>query len=104
MNGCIAVINAGSSSIKFAVYEGEAALFRGRVEGVGVSPRLRVADAAGAPIVDQNLAAEALNHAAATRRLLETAVELIRGRPVLAVGHRVVHGGLKYAAPVRVDA
>lgn len=103
MNGCIAVINAGSSSIKFAVYEGETVLFRGKMEGVGVAPRLQIADSAGATMVDENLAGEDLNHAAATRRLLETAVELVRGRPVLAVGHRVVHGGVKYAAPVRVD-
>ncbi|CAN7372759.1 acetate/propionate family kinase [Phenylobacterium sp. LjRoot219] len=103
MNGCIAVINAGSSSIKFAIYEDETALFRGRVEGIGASPRLRVADAAGAAIIDESLPAEGLDHGAATRRLLETAVALIDGRSVLAVGHRVVHGGVNYAAPVRVD-
>lgn len=104
MTGCIAVLNAGSSSIKFAVYEGENALFRGRMEGVGVAPHLQVADAAGGSLVDERLPADGLNHAAATRRLLETVVELVRGRPVVAVGHRVVHGGMKYAAPAPVDA
>ena len=47
MSGCIAVINAGSSSVKFALYEasGEAnVLFRGQVEGIGVAPHLRIAD------------------------------------------------------------
>lgn len=39
----------------------------------------------------------------ATREILKTGAELIRGTPVVAVGHRVVHGGTKYAAPVRVD-
>ena len=46
MSGCIAVINAGSSSVKFALYEasGEAnVLFRGQVEGIGVAPHLRIA-------------------------------------------------------------
>jgi acetate kinase len=103
MNGCIAVINAGSSSIKFAIYEGDGMLFRGQMEGIGASPRMRIADASGERVVDQSLAAEGLDRAAATRRLLETAVELVGGRPVLAVGHRVVHGGVKYAAPVRVE-
>ena len=44
----IAVINAGSSSVKFALYEAdknERCLFRGQVEGIGVKPRLKVADA-----------------------------------------------------------
>ena len=36
--------------------------------------------------------------------LLETSRELLRGEPVAAVGHRVVHGGTEYAAPIRVDA
>jgi acetate kinase len=104
MNGCIAVLNAGSSSIKFAVYDGESVLFHGRIEGVGVEPHLQATDAAGRSLIDQRLPADGLDRAAATRRLLETVVELVRGRPVLAVGHRVVHGGIKYAAPVRVDA
>ena len=50
MSGCIAVINAGSSSVKFALYEasGEAdMLFRGQVEGIGVAPHLRIEDAHG---------------------------------------------------------
>jgi acetate kinase len=103
MDGCLAVINAGSSSIKFAIYEDETALFRGQLEAIGVEPRLRATDAGGVCVVDQDLAAEGLDRAAATRRLLETAVELVGGRPVRAVGHRVVHGGVGYAAPVRVD-
>jgi len=107
MSGCIAVINAGSSSIKFAIYDSdpaEAALFRGQVAQIGVSPNLRVTNARGEAIVEQSWAAEGLDHRVATQRLLETAIELVDGRPVLAVGHRVVHGGVKYAAPVRIDA
>jgi acetate kinase len=104
MSGCVAVLNAGSSSIKFALFEDEAALFRGQLEGLGAQPRMRIADSSGARIVDETLSAEGLTRAAATRMLLETVVGLVGGRPVLAVGHRVVHGGVKYAAPVRVDA
>ena len=50
MTNYIAVINAGSSSVKFAIYEAsndELCLFRGQVEGIGVSPHLKVTDDAG---------------------------------------------------------
>jgi acetate kinase len=106
MSGCIAVLNAGSSSIKFAIYETEPAetmLFRGQVEQIGISPRLRVVDAHGNGVTEQSWHAERTDHRAATRRLLDGAVDLIQGKPVLAVGHRVVHGGMKYASPVRVN-
>lgn len=104
MSGYVAVLNAGSSSIKFALYEDEDLRFRGRVEQIGVSPKLRVADAAGAQVVDETWAVDGVDHGVATERLLATAIRLIDGRPVSAVGHRVVHGGVKHSAPVRVDA
>ena len=43
MSDCIAVINAGSSSVKFALYDATGdvkKLFRGQVEGVGATPRV----------------------------------------------------------------
>jgi acetate kinase len=107
MNGCIAVLNAGSSSIKFALYEdssSEAALFRGQVEQIGLSPRLHVKDAKGEPVAEQSWPAEGFDHRAATRELIETARGLMGGTPFVGVGHRVVHGGVQYAAPTRVDA
>ena len=51
MADCIAVINAGSSSIKFAIYEAtpeNTLVFKGAFEGVGVDPRLKIVDAQGA--------------------------------------------------------
>ena len=50
MSNSIAVINAGSSSVKFAIYQAtkdERCLFRGQVEGIGVTPQLKVADDSG---------------------------------------------------------
>ena len=50
MTNCIAVINAGSSSIKFALYEAtseETRLFRGQIDGIGVAPHLTIADSKG---------------------------------------------------------
>jgi acetate kinase len=45
-----------------------------------------------------------LDHRAATAEIMSTGRDLLAGRPVLAFGHRVVHGGTAYAAPTRVDA
>src|SRR6476659_8918376 len=107
MSECIAVLNAGSSSIKIALYDAgssETLLYRGQIEQIGVSPRLRIADSNGKSVAQESFARDGFDHPAATRKLLETATKLMRGRNVAAVGHRVVHGGTKYAAPTRVDA
>ena len=107
MNGCIAVINAGSSSIKFALYDAgssRSAAFRGRVEQLGgLSPHLSVADATGETVIEKSWAAGELDHRRATEQVIHICVDLIHGAPVVGVGHRVVHGGVQYAAPVRVD-
>lgn len=106
MSNAIVVLNAGSSSIKFAVYDaaGEhSLLFRGQVEGIGLAPHLKVHDAHGEILSERSWPAAEFNHWAATREILKTGTELLRGAPVIGVGHRVVHGGTRYAAPVRVD-
>lgn len=106
MNGSIAVLNAGSSSIKFAFYETEPEaeiLFRGQIEQIGISPRMHVTDAGGERVFEKSWDAEALDHRAAAKEVLKTMADLIKGTPVMAVGHRVAHGGVKYANPIRVD-
>ena len=106
MSGCIAVINAGSSSVKFAVYgaSGEAhVLFRGQVEGIGTAPHLTIEDTNSRVVAEQNWAVDGFDHVAATRELLRTGTNLIEGRQVVGIGHRVVHGGTDYAAPIRLD-
>jgi acetate kinase len=105
MHGSIAVLNAGSSSIKFALFAGdsdETPLFRGSLQQIGVSPHLRVTDPAGAVVEERTWSNENFDHRAATREVLQAAVALRRNEPVAAIGHRVVHGGVKYAAPVQV--
>ena len=107
MTGCIAVLNAGSSSIKFALYEAGrdgALLFRGQVENIGLAAHLAAADAAGAVVAERRWGKGELDHRGATAEILKLGRELLAGRPVLAFGHRVVHGGTEFAAPVRVDA
>jgi acetate kinase len=106
MSGCITVINAGSSSVKFAVYEasGEAhVLFRGQVEGIGTTPHLTIEDTDSRVVAEQNWPANGFDHVTATRELLTTGTNLIEGRQVVGIGHRVVHGGMHYAAPIRLD-
>jgi acetate kinase len=103
----IAVINAGSSSIKFAIYADGSAdelLFKGQVEKIGTAPRMKVSNAAGDKLVEREWPAEELDHKAATSAILLTCLDLLDGRKVAGVGHRVVHGGTDYAAPVRIDA
>ena len=105
MSNSIAVINAGSSSIKFAIYQAtkdERCLFRGQVEGIGVAPRLKIEDGKGDVVEERTLNAQGFDHGAATREIIQTGSTLLKGESVIAFGHRVVHGGLKYGAPVRV--
>jgi acetate kinase len=94
----IVVLNAGSSSLKFAVYrwEGDAASLSGAVEGIGADARLRVSGRA-------ERAVDAADLAAAVTVLAGLADGPFAG-PVEAFGHRIVHGGPDLAAPVPVDA
>jgi acetate kinase len=103
MSGCIAVINAGSSSVKFAIYEpGDAiALYRGQVEGIGTAPLLRIVGANAEIVADHPLQWDDPDHAMATREILLAGQRLMQGR-VGAIGHRVVHGGRSYAGPMMV--
>jgi acetate kinase len=101
----IAVINAGSSSIKFALFECEdehRLLFRGQIENIGVAPRLSVEGPDGDKLAGHEWGAKDLDHKSATKVILETSIGLLGGKPVGAVGHRVVHGGTEFAAPTLV--
>jgi acetate kinase len=106
MRGCIAVLNAGSSSLKFAVYDagdGEPLMFRGKLDGIGTGPRLTVHDAEGQLVRDHSWPSDGFDHARATETVLQTSLDLLDGRKVEAVGHRVVHGGLQFSQPALVD-
>jgi acetate kinase len=101
----IAVINAGSSSIKFAVFDDnpeQSLRFRGQVEKIGVGPTLTVEGPGGEALVEKKWAASDLTHKSATKVILETAIALLDGEAVEGIGHRVVHGGTKFAGPTLV--
>jgi acetate kinase len=100
------VLNAGSSSIKFSVFElGErsalALLFRGEVDGLGARPRFAARDGAGARLADDTLAAGA-THDDGLGAILAWIEARTAKAALIAAGHRVVHGGVRYASPVRV--
>ena len=109
MSDAIAVLNAGSSSLKFSLYTGAGAnlalVARGQAEGLFTSPRFVAKDGDGNLIDDKNFGSEAkLGHEGA----LEYLVSFVRARfgehRLVALGHRVVHGGVEYTRPVRLDA
>lgn len=105
----IAVINAGSSSIKFSVFGEQGSTLRrvlaGSVKDLGATPRLLIKDGTGRILETKDWPNDAsLSHEDAMTLLFETLPARLEGHRVRAVGHRVVHGGRHYIAPVRVDA
>ncbi|NMQ19495.1 acetate/propionate family kinase [Candidatus Competibacter phosphatis] len=109
MSDAILVVNAGSSSIKFSLFleRGEALdlLLGGQIEGLYTTPRFKVKDAAGATVGERQWSAgEPLGHDGAIAYLASFLREQLGEHRLVAVGHRVVHGGLDYAAPVRLTA
>src|SRR6478672_697510 len=106
MSRQVAVINAGSSSIKFAVFQDDAdqsLMFRGQVEKIGVAPHLEVEGPDGETLVENDWGASDLNHNSATKIILQTSIGLLGGEAIEVIGHRVVHGGTKFTEPTLVD-
>jgi acetate kinase len=94
----ILTLNAGSSSVKFALYlaaEEPEELCQGQVESLGPAARLlmtgRDAEALGE-----------MDHAGAVGAILNAVGPLIEGHEVTGVGHRIVHGGMNFSAPVEL--
>ena len=99
------VLNAGSSSLKFCVFVRPSGASwklaaRGQIEGIGTSPRLSVKDSEGQRFADQELDASVVRDG---RNAVEALAAWLRstygGSRVLGVGHRVVHGGARFAGP-----
>src|SRR4029450_9676199 len=96
MAQCIAAVNAGSSSVKFAFYDSEGdqpLLLKGQVEQIGVSPSLSASGPDGAEVASRNWPAEGFAHAQAMGAILEVARDQLAGSTIKGVGHGVVHGG-----------
>lgn len=102
------VVNAGSSSLKFQVFGiTEAGLVRqikGQVGGIGTRPRLQAKSAEGAVLIDRSYEADAVRDLPAAIAAARDWLLTLEGFTLRAIGHRVVHGGPDYAAPVLIDA
>jgi acetate kinase len=99
------VLNAGSSSLKFCLYRGREnwrVEARGQIEGIGTSPRLKIKDGAGQSLAQHDVAAG--DGHAAVKVVADWLRSQFGGARVLGVGHRVVHGGPRFAGPALVSA
>lgn len=103
----VLVLNCGSSSIKFALFDAgvdplpRKPAWNGKVQGIGgPSPTYGETGIDPAPV---DLAGEH-PHLAALQRIRDGVVARLGDRRLAAVAHRVVHGGSRYFEPVRVDA
>ncbi|HEV2950196.1 MAG TPA: acetate/propionate family kinase, partial [Gemmataceae bacterium] len=107
MDAYALVLNAGSSSLKFCVFQQPQGArwqvaARGQVEGIGTSPRLTVHDANGQKMVDEKLNSSVLDGRAATDVLGGWLRSRYQGGRIVGVGHRVVHGGPRFSGPTVV--
>jgi len=104
----ILVVNAGSSSLKFQLFEIEPGpglwrLLRGQLDGIGARPRLRATKADGAIAIDRMFSPEEVRDLPAA---IQVTAEWLRGTEnvdLAAIGHRVVHGGPEYSEPILVS-
>lgn len=109
MTDAVLVLNAGSSSIKFSVFEVSGTdpkpLTKGQVEGLRTSPRF-VARTPGGDIIAEKRwsGSSGLNHDQALEHLTRFLRGSSQAHELVAVGHRVTHGGMRYKAPVAIDA
>ncbi len=99
----IGVINAGSSSVKFSVFEGEQAILRAQVDGIGTHPKATAHGEDGAPVAPPELGEQPPQTPSdVIPAILRWSAASLGGREIAALGHRVVHGGAHFLRPVRV--
>jgi acetate kinase len=110
MGDLILVLNAGSSSLKFTLYldqvEKPAVLYDGQIEGIPAEPRFKVKDGAGKVVAEKKWPPGAqLDHEGAVEALFAWGAGVLSGTDrIVAVGHRVVHGGREYTRPTVINA
>ncbi|MEP3280134.1 MAG: acetate/propionate family kinase [Stappiaceae bacterium] len=107
MDRHVLTLNAGSSSVKFGLFDIErepTQIADGEVERIGDVPRLKITDASGETRADHALRGEGTaGHAGAINAILAEMDTHFPDRHIASVGHRVVHGGLDYSRPCLID-
>ncbi len=111
MTDAILVLNAGSSSLKFALFDADghgddpALTLRGQIAGIGTATRFEAWNGAGSamPEMVNDGAGGLASHGEALSFLLDWLDRNAHGHRLVTVGHRVVHGGKDHWGPRRVD-
>lgn len=109
MADALLTLNAGSSSIKFALFRRAETIpaqpeLVGQIDGIGATPHLKAKDAAGHVLEDTDLPiAGDGQHRAALAHLVEWLHAHEAGWTIAGVGHRVVHGAERYSHPILLD-
>jgi acetate kinase len=103
----VLTLNAGSSSIKFALFgiDGDRPeeRLRGEAETIGATTRLKAVAANGDSLVDRTSSrGDGLDHEAMIAVILALADERLEGDQITAFSHRLVHGGARFDASVRI--
>ena len=108
MNDAILVLNAGSSSLKFTLYPAQpglaasAVLCGGEIEDIGHEAHFFAKQTDGATLINKVIAS-AKTHEDALAVLLQWLEQQFAEHTLVVAGHRVVHGGSRFVAPVRID-
>ena len=99
----ILVLNAGSSSLKFALYDVAASLteaIRGEIENLDSAPHLLARDKSGTTLADRRWSSgESKDFGSVFADMLKFVDGRLRSDKLIAVGHRIVHGGAEHVAP-----
>ena len=104
----ILVVNAGSSSVKFQGFAtdgkgGLERLIKGQMDGIGTRPKLRAEAADKQILIEQSYAPEQVRDVPAALDEAGAWLRKTQNLELIAVGHRVVHGGPRYDRPVLID-
>jgi acetate kinase len=104
MTDAVLTLNAGSSSIKFALFEIAGAprrIVHGEIEGIGTAPHWRARDLHGAILIEKSWPGG--THEDFLDQLLGWTEDHLGSDHLAAAGHRIVHGGADFTAPVKLD-
>lgn len=103
----ILVVNAGSSSLKFQVFGIDAGelscVVKGQIDGIGTRPRLRADGSDGKRLIDQTYNVAQISDLPSATRTAGEWLRTLPGLELIAVGHRVVHGGPDFSQPVLLN-
>lgn len=108
MTSAVLIVNAGSSSLKFAVYSADGRRLRlagGQLEGIGVHPHLTIRDEYGRHLLEWHWKEPGRlpGHDEVLTGIIQFLGDNLADLDIVGVGHRVVHGGPVYETPVVID-